>query len=299
MLTIDENHLPRVYSEDATAAAALNRFAMAMLSGRNINLGIARHFQIPVADTFVVVAAAFSANPDAATIDRPAVVADAWLMDIRRCLAAECGFPVPALLGPTYGTILIPASSVLGRRINDLLPLLSVAAPHPVTAVAVETATESISEAAATAHELLDLAVRLHKEPDLYFPDQLAMEYQITRPGPGRDQLVSVLEPLHEHPELIDTVAELVRQDFDRHRTARRLCIHPNTIYYRMRRLSALTGLPLTHSTYRRLSAALTAQAFVRAEHGYHDGSGHLPTTSGSSAQHEAPIGRAIRRATT
>ncbi|MFG3617907.1 PucR family transcriptional regulator [Nocardia sp. NPDC047654] len=269
MLTIDENLCAPEHSEDSTADAALNEFAMSMLSGGHINLSIARHFQIPVTGAFVVVAVVFSASPDDPTTDRPTVIPDAWSTDIRRCLAAECGFPVPALLGPTSGTILIPESCALGRRIGDLHPLLSTAARNAITAVAVESATASISEAAGTAHELLDLAIRLRKQSRLYFLDQLAVEYQITRPGPGRDRLVSLLAPLEEHPELMDTLAEFVRQGFDRQRTAHQLCVHANTIDYRMRRISALTGLPSTHAARYRLFAAFTAHAFVRAEHGH------------------------------
>ncbi|MFD3430757.1 PucR family transcriptional regulator [Nocardia fluminea] len=266
MLTIDENLCTPVHSEGSTTAAALNEFAMSLLSGGHINLSVARHFQIPAAGSFVVVATAFS-SPDVATTDRPTVVPDAWLADIRRCLAAECGFPVPALLGPTHATILIPGSSVLGRRIGDIHPLLCAAARHAITAVAIESENESISAAAETAHELLDVAIRLRKKSRLYSMDQLALEYQITRPGPGRDRLVSVLEPLEEYPELIQTLAEFVSQGFDRQRSARRLCVHVNTIDYRMRRISSLTGLPVSHGTRWRLFAALTARAFVRGEH--------------------------------
>ncbi|MEU4317600.1 helix-turn-helix domain-containing protein [Nocardia fluminea] len=256
MLTIDEGLCAPAHREDSTAAAALNEFAMSLLSGGHINLSLARHFQIPTAGTFVVVAVAFSASTDAATQDR----------DMRHSLAAECGFPVPAMLGPAYGTIMIPACSVLGSRMDDLLAVLSAAARNSITAVAVESATEAIPEAASTAHELLDLAIRLRKEPRLYLLNELALEYQITRPGPGRDYLVSMLGPVEGHPELMHTLAELVRQGFNRKRTARLLCIHPNTIDYRIRRISELTDLPMTRATHWRLFAALTAYAYVRTQ---------------------------------
>ncbi|MBF6415067.1 PucR family transcriptional regulator [Nocardia cyriacigeorgica] len=193
---------------------------------------------------------------------------------IRRRLAVECGFPVPALLGPGYGTILLPSSAALARRIGDLPAVLSSVARTATTAVAVESAAASIAEAAGTAHELLDLAICLRKEPRLYILGELALEYQITRPGPARDQLVSLLEPLEEHPELIHTLAALIRHGFERQRSARRLCVHPNTIDYRIRRISALTGLPVTHASHLRLFAAYTARAFVRAEHTRHTDSG-------------------------
>ncbi|WP_067457640.1 PucR family transcriptional regulator [Nocardia alba] len=272
MMAIDEILCAPARSEDSATDAALNKFAMSLLSGSCINLSIARHFQIPTTNTFVVVAAGFCQQPDAALTDRATTIPEARLDDIRRCLAAECGFPIPALLGPGYGTILIPASSDLGRRIGDLPALLSAAARKATTTVAIESATASISEAAETAHELLDLAIRLRKEPQLYRLGELAVEYQVTRPGPGRDHLMSLLKPLEEHAELLQTLEVLVRQGFDRKRSARRLCIHPNTVDYRMRRILALTGLPGTHASHWRLFTALTAWTFVRAEHAHHDG---------------------------
>ncbi|GEM35210.1 hypothetical protein NN3_62170 [Nocardia neocaledoniensis NBRC 108232] len=272
MLTIDENPCAPVYSEDSTATAALNEFAISLLSGGHVNLSIARHFQIPTTNTFVVVAVEFPASPIATTANRAAAIVEARLKAIRRCLGAECGFPVPALLGPIYGTILIPGSSVLARRTHELPALLSAVTRQAPTAAAVESATTAIAEAAATAHELLDLAIGLRKEPRLYELGELALEYQITRPGPGRDQLVSLLEPLEEHPELIHTLAAMICQGFDRKRSARRLCVHPNTIDYRMRRISALTGLSVTHASHWRLFAAYTARAFVRAERAHHLG---------------------------
>lgn len=78
--------------------------------------------------------------------------------------------------------------------------------------------------------------------------------------------MVSLLEPPEEHPELIHTLAAMIRLGVHRKRSARRLCVHPNTIDYRMRRISALTGLPVTHASHWRLFAAYTARTFVRAD---------------------------------
>ncbi|MBF6415068.1 hypothetical protein [Nocardia cyriacigeorgica] len=74
MLTIDENLCAPGGSEGSATAAALNEFTMSLLAGDHVNLSIARHFRIPTAKTFVVVAAGFSANPGAAAAEREAVV---------------------------------------------------------------------------------------------------------------------------------------------------------------------------------------------------------------------------------
>ncbi|MEU6561436.1 PucR family transcriptional regulator [Nocardia nova] len=265
MMFVSEKLCAPAHSENDSVNAALNEFALSVLSSGHINLSIARHFQIPASGTFTVVAAAFTPRP--APASGPTAPTDAHTHDIRRCLAAEFGFPVPALLNQTCATILIPAPSARDRRIAGLLPLLAAAARSATTAVVVESVIASVPEAGARAHELLDLAIRLGMKPQLYVPDQLALEYQITRPGPGRDRLISLLAPLENHPELIQTLEMLVRQGFDRKRSARRLCVHVNTIDYRLRRISAVTGLPVSPDTQWRLFAAFTAHAFVRAEH--------------------------------
>lgn len=90
MSTIDESLCAPMYSEGGTAAA-LNEFAISLLSGTHVNLSVARHFRIPATSTFLVVAAGFAVGPDAVVADREAMVPEARLNDIRRRLAADTG----------------------------------------------------------------------------------------------------------------------------------------------------------------------------------------------------------------
>ena len=48
-----------------------------------------------------------------------------------------------------------------------------------------------LSDAAGRAHELLDVALLFGREGTLHRFSDLAAEYQLTRPGPARDQLVA------------------------------------------------------------------------------------------------------------
>ncbi|MGW8651581.1 PucR family transcriptional regulator [Nocardia salmonicida] len=74
----------------------------------------------------------------------------------------------------------------------------------------------------------------------------MAIEYQLTRPGPAREHLAGVIAPLATHPELLETLRTYMATGLNRKATGRRLHVHPNTIDYRLRRVSGLTDLDLT-----------------------------------------------------
>ena len=60
--------------------------------------------------------------------------------------------------------------------------------------------------------------------------------------------------------DLLDTLRTFLATGLDRRRTAERLHIHPNTVDYRLRRTTALTGLSATHGPdLPRIQAALAA----------------------------------------
>jgi DNA-binding PucR family transcriptional regulator len=73
----------------------------------------------------------------------------------------------------------------------------------------------------------------------------LLIEYQITRPGPARDHLAATLAPLENHPELLETLRVHLETGLNRKGTGRRMHIHPNTVDYRLRRITQTTGIDL------------------------------------------------------
>lgn len=83
---------------------------------------------------------------------------------------------------------------------------------------------------------------RLHFAPGLYRFTDLALEYQITRPGPARAKLCSALDPLDKHPELMETLRRHVANNSNRQQTARMLNIHTYTVDYRLRKIGQLAG---------------------------------------------------------
>ncbi|MRH91506.1 PucR family transcriptional regulator [Nocardia sp. SYP-A9097] len=181
-------------------------------------------------------------------------------------LAARCAGKALWVLGMTGGTVLIPESATEATELDGLITALSAVAQVALTATVMHSATCDVPGAAEQAHELLDIAHRLRCAPGLYRFDDLAMEYQLTRPGPGRDYLGALLDPLDEYPELLETLRRHLGNDLNRRRTARGLGVHANTVDYRLKRIGRLTGFdPSQSAGLWYLRSALVAHTYRAA----------------------------------
>ncbi|MFD6101135.1 PucR family transcriptional regulator [Nocardia salmonicida] len=156
--------------------------------------------------------------------------------EFRMMLSRSFGQPVPGLESPFGATILVPESCAT-ERIRGMVGQTSL------TVVGVTAGRDRIPAAAEEAHELLDVAIRLHHPPGMYQIEDLAIEYQLTRPGPGRDRLESFLDPVAEFPDLITTLRAHINNGLNRRLTSRETHIHMNTVDYRLRRIYDLVGL--------------------------------------------------------
>ncbi|MFE3556173.1 PucR family transcriptional regulator [Streptomyces sp. NPDC059193] len=115
-------------------------------------------------------------------------------------------------------------------------------------------------DGARLAGEVRKVAQASGRPPGLYRLADVLLEYQLTRPGPALTQLSSLLAPLAGKPELLETLRAYLSGGMDRRSTAERLSVHPNTLDYRLRRITALTGLDATRpADLARVHAALTA----------------------------------------
>ncbi|WP_067686816.1 PucR family transcriptional regulator [Nocardia jejuensis] len=109
------------------------------------------------------------------------------------------------------------------------------------------------------ATELAALARLLGRPSGYYRLDDLVLEFQLTRPGPARDNLADRISPLLPKPHLLEALEAHLRHGSDRKSAAAELQVHPNTFTYRLRRVCELTGVdPTDPANSRLLAAALT-----------------------------------------
>ncbi|GAB2724863.1 PucR family transcriptional regulator [Nocardia thraciensis] len=253
--------LRSVVSEHHTAVHTLTS---ALLGGHPTST-MARECGIEIAEQYNVLALAIPAHPEEANpmVDG-AVVARRKLRRIQAALATgHDGNTVLSLLSVDGGTLLIPTADGDADELDRLLTVLSQAAQVPITATVVTAAAHDIPAAADRAHQLLDMVHRLKLVRGLYRFDDIALEYQLTRPGPGREHLGTLLDPLDAHPELLETLQRHISNNLNRQRTAHALHIHTNTVDYRLKRIATLTGCdPTQASGLWYLRSALVARSY-------------------------------------
>ncbi|MBH0777780.1 PucR family transcriptional regulator [Nocardia bovistercoris] len=230
--------LRSVVGEHHTAAHTLTT---ALLSGHT-DSGVARRCGIDIAERYHVVAVAIAPHDEERT---PGLAADiAARRKLRRVqseLAARCGGAALALLGVTGGTVLVPTRAFGDDDLDDLIESLSTAAGAPVTAATMSAPPESIPDTAREVHDMLDTARTMQFRRGLYRLSDIAIHHQMTRPGRALDHLREVLDPVAEHPELMQTLTCHLANNLNRRSTARALDVHPNTVDYRLKRIGQLT----------------------------------------------------------
>ncbi|MEV0360810.1 helix-turn-helix domain-containing protein [Nocardia sp. NPDC050697] len=261
------SYLREVRAQGTARDDAGGQLASALIAG-DAGPALLRGSGFPPADAYAVLAigVASESRDDRAVRDEHAV--RRRLHRMRLELAGHHDGPPPALLGPDGGTVLLAEDGPTDAPAAELLDGLQRAAGVPLLGTVVHALTGEVPAATRDAHELLGLAQRLHRPAGLYRMADLAVEYQITRPGPGRRRLAAALDPLHTQPELLETLIVHLRNDRHRQRTSRMLHVHANTIDHRMRRIAQCTGLdPMNLNGLWHLQAAIVA-------HTYESGSG-------------------------
>ncbi|WP_406458378.1 helix-turn-helix domain-containing protein [Streptomyces sp. NBC_00876] len=227
-----------IHSEDKRVRRAL---LTALLTGRPYE-ELAEAAQVTVEGEHEVVALAFEPNPPARLV--------------QASLEARAGFPV--LMDHVAGIALLPG----GCDLTGLLESLGKEVGQRVFAAASPAVgPAAVPGAAQEAGRVLELVRRLGRPPGLYRLDDVLLEYQLARPGDALLRLAAKLDPLEEHPYLLETLRVFVDHGHNRRQSALELCIHRNTLDYRLHRVSALTGLDLTvPAEARLLQAALVAR---------------------------------------
>ncbi|MFD2079227.1 PucR C-terminal helix-turn-helix domain-containing protein [Actinopolymorpha cephalotaxi] len=176
-------------------------------------------------------------------------------------LDAYAGTPVLTVLDGHRGVALVPAPGdtlpSLELGLVSLAERLGAALTTPVL-VGAERAVGlgAIPDAVEQADEIAHLASALGRPPGAYVLTDVLLEYQLTRPGPGRERLARILDCLDGHPHLVETLLAYQRSGHNRRQAAAELHVHPNTLDYRLNRVAKLTRLDPGRPAHAQLLAA-------------------------------------------
>ncbi|MDK3255564.1 PucR family transcriptional regulator [Blastococcus capsensis] len=213
---------------------------------------LAERLGAQLADCYTVVALHLGPTGDEQDADVDPDVAGR--RKVRRVQAAIDRLPgratTLASLIPAGGLVLLPgcqgrlpASAETTRAVE----LLARAADAEPTAVMVSAPSpEALPNAAAQARGLLDLVRLLGRPSGVHTPDDLVLEHQLAAPGPARERLAALVQPLRAHPDLLETARSWLAHDRGRRETAETLHVHPNTLDKRLDRIAQLTGIQLS-----------------------------------------------------
>ncbi|MBF6319551.1 helix-turn-helix domain-containing protein [Nocardia cyriacigeorgica] len=239
--------------------AAARNVAVALLRGELAG-PLARHCGILISARYHVIAVGMPAPAHRHAPGPPPPIASG----IEAVLAERCGPHALSIFGAEGGTLLIPHELLEDAELGELVRALADTIRRPLIAVTVAAEPSGIPEAGRQAHDFLDTASAMCIEPGLYRMSDLGLHFQLSRPGPARDVLHALLEPLDDHPELLQTLATHLANDMNRQRTASKLHVHANTVDYRLKRIHQMTGCdPSTVAGLWRLRSALVVRRYT------------------------------------
>lgn len=226
-----------------------------------------------IADAYVVLTVAVSPHPDEQG-DKPGARIAARRKLRRLTAALHDWAPQRTLsaLDSSGGTVLLPLDSakaeadpeVTGRPVDKLVARAARYAGADVRAAAVPCRRADIPQACTEAAEVLRVVLAQGRPPGVHRIDDMLLEMQLSRPGPARNRLVRLLDPLDAAPELLETLKGYLTHGQNRKRTATALHVHPNTVDYRLRRITEMTGLDVHDAPNAvRLTAALIGRSMA------------------------------------
>jgi hypothetical protein len=181
---------------------------------------------------------------------------------VRAVLDRFAGEPALTALDSSGGTALVPAGEPPPwPTLTDLVGRAAGAAGCAITAAAAVVAPAQVPAAVAQTAEIVALVHRTGRRPGLYRLADVLLDYQLSRPSDALPGLAELLAPLDHKPDLLHTLDTFLRHELNRRATAAALHVHPNTVDYRLRRITQLTGLSPTRPTdLPQLNAALVAR---------------------------------------
>lgn len=239
-----------VLGEEQSARQAL---LSALVEGADA-AGTAARWGLDVPSCYLVLDLAVGPHPDEALDGvSPAIAGKRKLRRIRVELDRHIDGTVLTALSGDGGLALVPCRTPPDQvteqdwaRVTAALTHMRRVAGVDIMAGAAAAAPDAVPAAVTLAQEVRRVAAASERPPGLYRLPDVLLEYQLMRPGPARDELARLVRPLTTRPELLDTVRAYLRCGLSRRSTAQELCVHPNTVDYRLRRAAGITGLDVT-----------------------------------------------------
>ncbi|WP_051182187.1 PucR family transcriptional regulator [Nocardia vinacea] len=259
-------HLRRLRAASSEKYSAARALGEVLVGGHHPG-AIARAAGITIAQQYVVMAITVHHSPTRPVSDQIATAATAdRIKHLETALASTYGERALPLLGPDGGTLVLADNDFDAQGPHDLFTFLVRNTGEPITATVVQATVSAIPRATDLAHDLLEIVQRLGYGARLYDFDDLVLEYQLTRPGQANERLRTLLSPILEHRDLVETLRQHIANHFSRQATARALHVHSNTIDYRLRRIKELTGMdPYQTTGLWYLQSALIAHTYHTA----------------------------------
>jgi sugar diacid utilization regulator len=256
-----------IHGEERETRRALVR---AVLSGEPAQ-ELAARLDVQIAPAYVVVALAIEPHPDELELGVGPTIAARRKVRRIEDVVADSGL---LHLDGQGGALLLAtdddptAGAAVLARLPATITRMSKAAGAPIAAGAAWGAGPSaVASAHAQAREVLRLARLLGRGPGLTVLDDVLLEYQLSRPSDALATLAGLLDPLKRSADLLATLQSYTDLDADRRLTATALRVHPNTLDYRLRRISELTGQSVTTPKgLQTLTAALAAALLARTD---------------------------------
>ena len=251
---ISQAYLRDMRVADSDAADVV---ATALIAG-NATPAMARAFGVRLAENYCVFAVEFI-SPHAGE-PRPECLAPRTVRRVKAEVLHHTDDKALMRMGSGTATFLIPQDHFDPARAERFADQIADAARTKVRATFVTARADSIAEGVERTHAVLDIMRRLRRVGLERF-DDLSLEYQLSRPGTAGKYLAALLDPLEDHPVLLETLTVHLTTRSTRLRTARALHVHPNTVDYRLNKIAEITGLDPTQSDgVWRLRSALVAR---------------------------------------
>ena len=229
---------------------------------------VAERAGAPLAVSYAVLALHLSPTPDelAAGVSTPV----ASRRKLRRIEAAlvPLGDGALHLLGPAGGTVLVPVDADevdLDALVATTAAVLDAigrsTGATAVAGIACRRGRDELPAAHEEARAVLATVRRLGRPPGAYRVDDVLLELAVSGEVSVAEHLAALLDPLAGGHDLVATLEGWFAAGGNRRAAAAALFVHPNTLDYRLGRITALTGLSPTSTR----GAALLQAALVAA----------------------------------